>query len=199
MKKQDYVPFFLLCSFVLVWLFLSINPTYRIVWISENILSVIFVFFLVATYRYLRLSTTSYILLFGFLLLHSIGAYYSYTEMPLFSLLKGLFGLGRNHYDRFVHFLFGVVFFVPIQEFCQKKLRLSVGWSSFFSFMMILALKGAYEVIEYGWLIFTDNELIGMAYLGMQGDVWDAQKDIFWGMIGAIISWVVVCLQKRKR
>lgn len=78
-------------------------------------------------------------------------------------------------------------------------MRLSQGWSLLFAFMTIAALKGMYEVLEYGWLLVTKNELIGMAYLGMQGDAWDAQKDIFWGLVGAGMSWIGMAVKDDSR
>ncbi|MBI4152770.1 DUF2238 domain-containing protein [Candidatus Woesearchaeota archaeon] len=202
MRKKDIFPLSLLAIFILFWLFSAIAPRYREVWLAENILTIAFILFLIITYRTFRFSNWSYGLIFGFMLLHVLGSYYSYSEMPLFSYFKELFMLSRNHYDRLVHFLFGIIFFLPLQEFCRKKLHLSRGWSFLFAFMMIAALKGMYEVLEYGWLLVTKNELIGMAYLGMQGDAWDAQKDIFWGLVGAGIGWlgmIVKDVQYKKR
>jgi len=198
-RKPDVLPFSLLVIFILFWIVSAIAPRYREVWLAENLLTVAFVLLLILTYRVFRFSNLSYSLLFGFMLLHVLGSYYSYSEMPLFSYFKELFGLSRNHYERLVHFLFGIVFFLPLQEFCRKKLRLSQGWSLLFAFMTIAALKGMYEVLEYGWLLVTKNELIGMAYLGMQGDAWDAQKDIFWGLVGAGMSWIGMAVKDDSR
>lgn len=196
-KKEFFFPILLLVIFGLFWILSAIFPRYREVWLAENILTVAFVLFLILTYRAFRFSNLSYSLLFCFMLLHLIGSYYAYSEVPLFSYLKEILSLSRNHYDRLIHFLFGIIFFVPLQEFCNRKLRLSKGWSYFLAFMIITALKGTYEVIEYGWLLVTRNELIGTAYLGMQGDIWDSQKDIFWGMVGAGMMWMGYFFGKR--
>ncbi len=199
MSRKDHLPFFLLCLFIVIWLLLAINPHFRGVWIAENILTVSFLIFLIITYNYFRLSNKSYLLLFGFMLLHVIGSYYAYSEVPLFTVFKETFDLARNHYDRVVHLLFGIIFFIPLREFSSQKLRLSSQWSNFFAFVAIVALKGMFEVIEYGWLLVTRDELIGIMYLGMQGDAWDAQKDIFWGMVGAAITWTGYALWERRK
>ncbi len=189
MKKENYYPSILLGIFTLIWTFLAISPLYREVWIAENILSVTLVLLLVITYKYFRFSNLSYTLLFIFLILHTIGAHYSYSEMPLFDLLKNWLNLSRNHYDRVVHFLFGVVFYFPIQVIIYKKLKIKKIWSHFFTFMVIIGLKGIFEIIEVGYSLVAESELVETNYLGMQGDIWDAQKDMFLGMIGAGISW----------
>ncbi|PXY71569.1 DUF2238 domain-containing protein [Candidatus Parvarchaeota archaeon] len=193
-------PAILLVVFLVTWVILAVSPNYRSVWIAENILTVLFVGLLILTYKKFRFSNFSYTLFFVFMILHSIGGHYSYTEMPLFDLIQDKFDLSRNHYDRVIHFLFGLMFFIPVYEFISKKLKLKDFWGFFLAFLILIALKGIFEVIEYGHLLITrGSEIIGANYLGMQGDQWDAQKDIFIGILGSIVAWSGVLIKGKLR
>ncbi len=197
MKKPDYYPAILLGVFIVFWIWLAVNPHYRSIWLDENILSIALVILLIMTYKKFRFSSFSYTLLFFFLILHTIGSYYTYAEMPLFDAIKETFGFSRNHYDRMVHFLFGIVFYFPIYEFMDKKLKIKIGWKYFLPFMLIIALKSVYEVIEVGYHLVRESKLVENNFLGMQGDIFDAQKDLFLGMVGAGISWFGLWLKGR--
>src|SRR3989344_8469789 len=187
--KENY-PKILLGLFFIFWIIIAISPKYRNVWFYENILTVLFIGFLVLTYKKFRFSNFTYSVLFFFMILHTIGSYYSYAEMPLFDLIKSLLGLSRNNYDRIVHFLFGLIFFFPIYEFISRKFNIKGSWGFLFVFLIIAALKGIFEIIEWLYVLITRSDAIIVAnYLGEQGDLWDAQKDMFVGIIGSIISW----------
>jgi len=189
-KKENY-PKVLLFLFVILWIVIAIAPKYRGVWIAENILPVLFIIFLILTYNKFRFSNFNYSMLFLFLVLHTIGSYYSYAEMPLFNLIKELFNLSRNHYDRVIHFLFGLIFFFPVYGFIHKKLKIKLSWAFLLAFFVIVALKGIFEVIEWLLVLVTrENVTIVTNYLGMQGDPWDTQKDMLVGMIGSVLSWI---------
>tara|TARA_Y100000310_G_scaffold153901_1_gene153435 strand:- start:3215 stop:3622 length:408 start_codon:yes stop_codon:yes gene_type:complete len=128
--------------------------------------------------------------MFVFMILHMVGAHYSYSEVPLFDFVKDSWGLERNHYDRLVHFLFGILFYYPIFEISKQKFKIK-GWLSYFiPFIVIVASKGIFEVLEVGYHYIEESKIITDNYLGMQGDPWDAQKDIFLGMLGALIGWI---------
>tara|TARA_Y100000034_G_C6810387_1_gene364153 strand:- start:164 stop:787 length:624 start_codon:yes stop_codon:yes gene_type:complete len=198
LNKENRYPLALLAIFIVAWIILAINPTYRDIWIAENLLSVALVIGLILTYKYFRFSNTSYTLLFLFLILHTIGAHYTYAEVPLFTILKNQYALTRNHYDRLIHFLFGLIFYLPIYEFMSRKLKLKGVWSHIMTFATIFALKAVYEVIEYYYAIIRESHLVETFFLGAQGDQWDAQKDISLGMIGAAISWIILYIKQRR-
>ena len=168
------------------WLFIAINPTDRGVWFAENILFLIFLPILVFTYKKFQFSSLSYTLMFIFLILQTIGSKYGYSNVPF------IFDSVRNHYDRVVHFLFGVVFYLPLYELVTKKLKLKGIWSHFFVFTILFSMKGIYEILEWGYVMVTQGSSGSIAFLGAQGDAWDAQKDMFLGGIGAIITGVVM-------
>jgi putative membrane protein len=139
-----------------------------------------------------RLSFAAIIL---FLMLHTLGARYLYSYVPYDAWSEKLFGINitrtfgfrRNHFDRLVHFSYGLLMAVPIQEFERRHLRLSVALSSVLAVECILATSAAYEIIE--WLvavIFTPEW--ADSFLGQQGDIFDGQKDTALATAGAILS-----------
>ncbi|MDP3698866.1 MAG: DUF2238 domain-containing protein [Nanoarchaeota archaeon] len=197
MRKKDRVPVILIIIFAIFWLVVAINPYDRWVWLAENVLTVLLIGFLILTYKKFRFSNTSYVLLFSYLVFHTLGSYYTYTNMPLFNWLKDIFDLSRNHYDRLVHFFFGLAFYFPVYEFATQKLKLK-GWERYLlPFLVIISFKAIYEIIEYLAVMVTHSSILGTSFLGMQGDQWDAQKDIMFGITGAAIS-MVVCRLRRK-
>lgn len=197
MNGKSRLPVFLLVIFTVFWVFVAINPYNRWVWLVENVLTVLLIGFLILAYQKFHFSNTSYVLLFLYLVFHTIGSYYTYTNMPLFNWLKDMFDLSRNHYDRLVHFFFGLAFYFPVYEFATRKLKLK-GWESFLlPFLVIISFKAIYEILEYLAVIATHSTIIGTSFLGMQGDQWDAQKDIMFGITGAVISMVVCRLGKK--
>src|SRR3989344_1071301 len=199
MAGKDKFPLTLLIMFIIFWLFIAVNPYDRFTWVIENILSVLLVIFLTATYRRFRFSNTTYVLLFSFLILHTIGSYYTYTNMPIFKWIQTMFDFSRNHYDRVVHFLFGLVFYFPVYEIITKKLKIR-GWMSYLlPLLLIISFKTIYEILEYLAVIITNNQQFSDSFLGMQGDYWDAQKDIMVGIAGAAVSTVICWVQKFSR
>ncbi len=197
MGKEDRLPVTLLAVFAVFWLVVAINPHNRLVWLAENILTVLLIGFLVVTYRKFRFSHTAYIFMFLYLIFHTLGSYYTYTNMPLFNWLKDLFDLSRNHYDRLVHFSFGLAFYFPVYEFATQKIKLKAWASYLLPFLVIISFKAIYEILEYLAVIATHSSVIGTSFLGMQGDQWDAQKDIMFGITGAAIS-MIICRFRKK-
>ncbi|MDP1785255.1 MAG: DUF2238 domain-containing protein [Sulfuricurvum sp.] len=152
----------------------------------ENILVVIALPVLIWADRRVTFSAVSLWMLFIFFVLHGIGAHYTYSEMPWFSSITHFFGFERNHYDRLIHFLFGFLIFLPFYELFvtfQKSKKFAL----LFTFIFLFAGSGTYEVIEWGATEITHAEL-GTAFLGTQGDEWDAQKDMALGHLGSILA-----------
>ena len=197
MKWKENYPKILFFIYLIIWVWAAIAPRYRSIWIDENILTVLFIGLLVLTYKRFRFSNLSYSLIFSFMVLHAIGGHYSYAEMPLFDYFKEVYGLSRNYYDRVVHFLFGVLFFVPIYEVMIKVFKVPKGWRGLVvAFFIVVALKASFEVIEYGYVWARADSLNVTNYLGEQGDTWDFQKDMFLGIFGGGISWIIIGLKK---
>jgi len=193
--KENYSKI-LLFLYIIIWIIAAIHPNYRSVWIDENILPVLFVFLLIFTYKKFRFSNLSYTLMFIFLVLHAIGGHYSYTEVPLFDLIKQQYGLARNDYDRVVHFMFGVLFFLPFHEVITRIFKVSKGWKSLtITLFIILSMKAGFEMIEYGYTALKYDSLTIAKYLGEQGDALDSIKDVTVGFIGAIISLIITIIK----
>jgi putative membrane protein len=157
----------------------------------------LFVLLLIFTYKKFRFSNFSYTLIFAFLTLHAIGGHYSYAEVPLFDWIKEQYELTRNHYDRVVHFLFGVLFFLPFHEIITRIFRVPKGWKSLtITLFIVLSMKEFFEIIEYSYTAVRNNNLTTTNYLGEQGDVFDSIKDVTLGFIGAIISMITISIKK---
>jgi len=191
MNWKKKCPLILLGLFFIIWIWSGINPHYRSVWLSEHIITVVILGVLLLTYRKFRFSNLSYTMIFIFLVINTIGSYYSYSEVPLFNLIKDTFELSRNHYDRMAHFMYGFLFFFPFHEFISKKLKVKGVWSYIMTVLVIVGTKGLYEILEYASTFFASTTT-SKGFLGMQGDIWDAQKDMFLGTVGACLSWFVL-------
>lgn len=174
---------------VLVWIATAINPLHPKDWLLENLLVFFSVVLLVGTYRWFQFSNLSYGMFTVFLSLHLIGAHYTYSETPVGFWLQDWLGWQRNHYDRIVHFSFGLLLAFPLREALLRLSRVKRSWSYLLAAAMILALSALYEVIEGGAALVVNPEL-GTAFLGTQGDQWDSQKDTFLAFIGSVVAMV---------
>ena len=172
--------------YILVWIIMAINPKYPDDWLLENVLVFIFFPFVIwmdIKYKYQLLSI---ILLLIFASLHSLGSHYTYAEMEHFNALTEFFGFERNHFDRLVHFLFGLLVFRILFEMITSDMQ-SVKTALIFTFTVIITISTFYEMLEWLVVIIFHPEL-GSSFLGTQGDTWDAQKDMLAASIGALIN-----------
>jgi putative membrane protein len=193
---QKKLPQILLGLYLLEFIALGINPYSRDVWIAENIPIVLIVLFLAATYRRFRFSNTSYVLMSVLVFLHTIGGYYTFERVP-FGFVTDLFGFTRNHYDRIAHFSVGFYAY-PIAEYLARKgLTASKGLMAFAGITAIFTVASVYEIIEWLYAASADPTA-GIAFLGSQGDVWDAQKDMLADGLGAISASILFLLHFRR-
>ena len=183
---------------VVLWIITAINPLFPRDWLLENVLVFIYSALLVITYRRFTFSNLSYGLFVIFLSLHLMGAHYTYAETPFGFWLQDLFDLERNHYDRIVHFSFGLLIAYPMHEILLRKSGLNLAWSYFITVNCIMAFSAFYEVLEIIAAAIVSPEL-GDAYLGTQGDEWDAQKDALLAFIGSIVAMLVTWRYANKR
>jgi putative membrane protein len=192
-------PLVLLGLFLIFAAALGIHPWDRKDWLLENALAAAFVTALLLSYRRFPLSNISYTLIFAFLCLHTVGAHYTYAKVPynewtakLFgSPLNDWFGVQRNHYDRLVHFGFGFLMAYPIRELFLRVAGARGFWGYYLPLDLTMSFSMLYELIEWAAAVGFGGEL-GQAYLGTQGDVWDAQKDMALASLGALVSMCVV-------
>jgi putative membrane protein len=194
--KKNIWLFAFIGVFAFVWSNSLIGTTDTANWLLENTLSFIFVAFLVITFRKHQFSDLSYLLVCIYLCLHVYGSKYTYAENPFGYWLKDVLHLSRNHYDRIVHFCFGFLLAYPMREMFLKWLKYPKWVAWLVPIEITLSISAFYELIEWAVadLFFTEH---GDAYLGTQGDIWDAQKDIFVAFCGAIIATTIVSLVKK--
>lgn len=184
----DRVPGLCLAVFAAIWIALAIAPRYREDWLLENALTALAVPLAILTYRRWRLSDRAYVQITLFLILHTVGSHYTYSEVPLGDWARTALGLTRNHYDRLVHFAFGLLMLRPVRELTLRRAqRLGPRASAWLSVAQILACSVIYEFIEWGVAAVVDPQA-GTAYLGTQGDEWDSQKDMACAAAGALIA-----------
>ncbi len=183
-------------TFLSVWVSTMVGTTNWSNWFMENALVFLFLGFMILTYRRYQFSDLSYLLFTVYLCLHVYGAKYTYSENPLGYWLKDHLGWERNHYDRIVHFSFGFLLAYPWRELFIGWFRFPawVGWA--LPIEITLSVSGLYELIEWAVAdIFFKAQ--GDAYLGTQGDIWDAQKDMFLATLGAILATTIVSSLKK--
>ena len=184
--------------FVAAWLSTLIGTTDIYNWIMENTLVIIFLSILMLTYRKFKFSDLTYTFIFIYLSLHIYGAMYTYAENPFGYWMKDAFHFERNHYDRIVHFSFGFMLAYPMRDFFLNKMHFPswVGW--LLPIEITLSFSCLYELIEWAVAdVFFPEQ--GIAYLGTQGDIWDAQKDMFMAFCGAVIIIFLVSSMKKLR
>lgn len=186
-RRSVHLPVALFFAFAVLWIFLAVDPLYREAWIFENIVIVLFVPLVIWSYFAFRLSDISYALIFIFAALHILAAHYTYADTPWGHLISELFGVERNHFDRAVHFLYGLLMVPVISDLCEAYLPRERWAAAIFLFAIIFSLGALYEVGEFVVGIMGDPGA-GLAFLGFQGDIWDTQKDMALQGIGAVFG-----------
>jgi putative membrane protein len=174
------------------WILLAIRPLDRSDWWMENLLVFIGVGLLVWTWKPFPLSRVSYTCIFIFMVLHAVGAHYTYAKVPYqewFPMLAG----GRNQFDRLVHFSYGLLLAYPIREMFLRIGNVRGFWGYFLPLDLTMSTSMLYELLEWGTAVTVGKEL-GAAYLGAQGDIWDAHKDMAMASLGALISMCITAL-----
>ena len=191
-RRSDVFPLALLTAFTAIWIALAISPNYRQDWLLENVLVLIAIPSLVLGYRRAGISHPGWMAIFLFLVFHEIGAHYTYSEVPYQQWFASVTGgtepaWQRNHYDRAVHFLYGLLITLPAFEVIARHARPCGLWIYLLTFTFMLSHSLGYELIEWAAAVAFGGEL-GDAYLGTQGDVWDAQKDMALAALGTAIT-----------
>jgi putative membrane protein len=195
-RSQDArFPLLLLAAFLVVAVALGIAPHYRQDWLLENLLVLLALPALVFGFRRLRFSDASYAALFVFLVLHEIGAHYTYAEVPWdrwFAALAGFslhdaLGLSRNHFDRAIHFAYGLLLTPAVVELVAARTVSPGIWRWLVPVSLVTASSALFELFEWAAAVCFGGDL-GVAYLGTQGDPWDAQQDMFLALLGSVIT-----------
>lgn len=183
-------------GFLAVWVSTLAGTSDYANWILENTLVILFLGFLFLTCKKYQFSDLSYVLFAIYLIGHVYGSKYTYAENPLGYWLQEKFQWERNHYDRMIHFSFGFLLAYPLRELFLSWLKFPawVAWT--LPIEITLSVSGIYELIEWAVAdVFFPEQ--GMAYLGTQGDIWDAQKDMALATFGAILATTIVSVLKK--
>lgn len=184
-RRGALVPALCLLVYLAAWIGLALAPRSRATWALENALSVAAVITLVATYRRLRFSDLVYVEATALLLLHTVGSHYEYSHVPVGDWVRDAFALSRNHYDRLVHFAFGLLAYRGCAELTRRTALAAPG--RLVPVALLVAVSALYELVE--WLAaITADPAAGTAFVGAQGDPWDAQKDMALATLGAVVA-----------
>lgn len=195
MYMKKYIPHALLSIWVILFVIGSFNPFDRSVWIVESATVWVVLIPLIIMYvKGIRFTNTAYILMSVFILMHTVGAHYTFERVP-FAWFNDFFGFERNMYDRVAHFSVGF-YALPIYHFLRKRnivqSRLAAG---IFALCMIISVAAVYELFEWQFAIMSDPAA-GNSVLGSQGDIWDAQKDMLSDTLGAVTVLLGVWIKK---
>lgn len=195
----------------LAWAFLGVlalsayRPASFAEWLLENVLVAILAYGLWLGRGVLRPSRSVSVMTFAFLCLHEIGAHWGYAKVPYESWLHALFGadlranwgISRNHFDRLAHLMFGLLLTVPIREALMQTSAVRGTWSYVLPVALSMALSCGYEISEGAVVLFSRSDL-GTDFIGMQGDIWDAQKDMAFATFGAMAAVSLLKWRNRK-
>jgi len=194
----------LLAAFVGLWIVSCLWPPYPHELVLQHIPTLLAVGLLVAINRYQSLTAASYAAVLAFLCLHLLGARYLYSNVPYVEWWQALTSRAttprgawhRNHYDRLVHFCYGLLLVGVGTEFLERACRLSRCWATFLALNIILSSSALYELLE-GLIGHVLDPAAAEAYNGQQGDMWDAQKDMALALAGAFTAIAVEACWKR--
>ena len=199
------VPAALLVAYGLIWGALAIAPKHRADWWLENVLVFVAIPLLVWASSRLRLRDRSYAALFVFFVFHAIGSHYTYSEVPIDAWCQAWFGFSpdaafgfeRNHYDRLVHFLYGLLAIPAALDIVDARAPTTRLWRWLLAVGFVTSHSLLYELIEWGAAVVFGGDL-RMAFLGTQGDVWDAQKDMALALLGSVIAATALSFPRRE-
>lgn len=182
---------FLLISYLVILLWSVIKPHDYFTWFLEvaPALGGGLILFLVR--KRFRPSTLFLTLLWIHAIILTIGAKYTYAEVPLFNWIRDTFHTQRNSYDGIGHFAQGFMPAIYTREILLRVTPLRRGgWLFTIVVSICLAVSALYELVEWGVAISTGTA--ADAFLGSQGDPWDTQKDMALALIGSVIGLLVM-------
>jgi putative membrane protein len=185
--SRHRLPLYLATLYAGIWAWAAIEPKFPTDWLLENLLVFIAIPLVAWGYRRRPFSNANYVLITLFMALHTVGSHYTYAETPIGFWMQDAFGLERNHYDRVVHFTFGLLLALPARELIERTGATREPWCAFFAATIIATASAVYEIVEWVVAQMVSPEA-ALAYLGTQGDVFDGQKDMALAMLGAAIA-----------
>jgi len=164
----------------------------------ENVCVTACLVLLFASYRRLPLSDLSYLLILVYLAVHEWGAHYKYSDVPLGEWMKGWLHTQRNDYDRVAHFSFGLLLGYPMQEVFIRGARVTGSWRYYLPVEATLGFSAIYEMLEAAFASVLSPQR-GEEFVGMQGDIWDSQEDMFMAGLGSIAAMLILYWVRKRR
>lgn len=195
----------IVASIVVFTIITCINPLYPEEQFLQHIGTALLVLLMLIDIKKNYLGIISFIGLALFTTLHIIGARYIYSYVPYDEFTKQLCGVSinellsttRNHYDRLVHFSFGLLMVPMFSQIAEKKMRCSKGTAIVTAWMIIQTGSMIYELFEWVLTIVMTTEAANN-YNGQQGDMWDAQKDMALALLGSSFTAILMYITKKQ-
>jgi len=190
--KNKRVHLVLLIIVIIVFIWSAIKPVSYYSWVLEVAPAVASIAIVLILYNKFRLTTLSYSIIAFVTILMFIGGHYIYSNVPLFDWLKDTWDLKRNHYDRFGHFMKGLIAIVIREILLRKTLLYKGGWLNGIVISIVLAIASLYEIVEWLFAMLTKGGRASKDFLGTQGDIWDTQWDMVLSFAGSIIAIILL-------
>ncbi|MET3196836.1 putative membrane protein [Bacillus sp. OAE603] len=187
--KRVHIFLLLIVTAVLIWS--VIRPSGYLIWVLEVLPAVVGCIVVLVVYHKFKFTNLSYVIIVILSILTFIGGHYTYDDVPLFNWIKDAFDLSRNHYDRFGHFFKGFIAIVS-REILIRKTLLKRNWIVWLTLSISLSISALYEIIEWIYSAIRSGHKEAKQFVGMQGDIWDAQWDMSLTLIGSIIALLVL-------
>lgn len=186
--KNTYVRILVAC-YALIFVWSAISPKDYAVWFLE----ILGVFFLIALYLYHNkqvqftpLTNTWFFIAMAFI---TVGAHYSFPDVPLFDQVKGWYGMERNNFDKVGHIVQGILPVLIAREILVKKVFVKeYFWNNVIAFSVAMSVTAIYELIEWSFIVLLGDNDYTFDVMGTQGYIWDAQSDMLMAMIGALLT-----------
>ncbi|MCB1758510.1 MAG: DUF2238 domain-containing protein [Gammaproteobacteria bacterium] len=194
--SRHYFPHWLLLVFCVYFALLAVEPVSRTVWIAEVIPVVLVALALTLSFSRFRFSNTAYALMAFWMFWHTLGGHYTFANVP-FDWFNDLIGSERNHFDRIGHFSVGFYAFATA-EWMLRRGHCRYVPANLFALLLIMGVAAAYEIVEW-WYAVAEGGDAGIEFLGSQGDIWDAQKDMLADTLGALFALMIYALVRPDR
>ena len=197
MQIKNKFPLIFLIIYLIEFIMLAINPYDRLLWATENFFSFAIVIALIILYtKGVRFSNVAYLLMTIYLCCHTVGGYYTFARVP-FDWVTETFNFERNHFDRMCHFMVGFFAYPALEYYESRNIIKGRGVAIFLMIMAIFGVAAVFELIEWIYAEIAAPEA-GNSFLGSQGDIWDAQKDMLSDGLGAIFSSILYSIINRS-
>ncbi len=185
--RKNHVLHGMIATYFIVFIILSVKPVDTFDWWYESAIPLMAIVMLGFLYTKNRLTNTAYFCIMIVLVFHAVGSHYTYASCPIGAWIGRFLGTQRNHFDRAVNFLFGLLISIPVLESIYYRLRIRYIGACMLSVVIILAVVALYEIFQmFSATILSDARI--EVFLGLQGDLWDSQKDMALASLGTLIS-----------